>query len=85
MVLLAINQLNTLNKSLQYLDIVMVIASFGVGIFAIVNPKRAWLVFQSKKSKAENQVPTEKMFKTTRIFGVVITILAIVFVWIAYL
>lgn len=81
--LLVLNQLNAINSTLRYFDIIMVIAAFGVGIFAIINPKKAWLVFQSKKYKSEPI--TEKMIKTTRIFGIVITILAIVFVFIAFL
>ncbi len=84
MTFLAANSLEVINDSLYYLDIIMVVAAFGIGIFSIVNPKKAWSVFQSKKIK-KTETPTEKTIKTTRNFGVVITILAIAFVFIAFL
>lgn len=69
-------------ESINVFDIVLAITAIGAGIFSIINPKKAWYLFQSKRNKTN--APTDKMIKSTKYYGIAITILAIIFVFIAF-
>ncbi|MBC7958236.1 MAG: hypothetical protein H7X94_00080 [Vallitaleaceae bacterium] len=75
------NQVDSVNNMLRYLDIVMIVASIGIGVFTLINPRKSWELFQSKKIKKET-IPDDRTIKNTRIFGGLVLILAIAFIFV---
>jgi len=60
-------------------DVVLAVVALGIGVFSMVNPEKAWNMLQSKKAKAQIE-PTERTYKSTRIMGIALVAIAILFV-----